>query len=293
MQKHRHISVKHLPRACALAITVCMLTAPAVALAQSDKLEVDIAPLYFWVATTDGNIAINGTRDIPVYMDFADAKSKLAGAFSFHGEARKGRWGVLGDINFIRLSTDVSYTTPIINAPIAGTFEFDQIIFNGKVTFEVKPGSRFHVVGGVRTLTMSPAVHFTGPVGGQLADIDISTTEVAGVAGFTYRPRLGNKVVLGTHADIGGGSAFTWSAGGGVEFLIRPWIGLAVAYNALRIDTGNVPKSGSGPVNDVQYTVTQVRSRILAGVSLEREVRCVRTMPSRRPFNRRNVELLA
>ena len=102
------------------------VTAPAVALAQSDKLEVDIAPLYFWVATTNGDVAINGTRDIPVYMDFADAKSKLAGAFSFHGEARKGRWGVLGDINFIRLSTDVSYTTPIINAPIAGTFEFDQ-----------------------------------------------------------------------------------------------------------------------------------------------------------------------
>ena len=208
------------------------------------------------MATTDGNIAINGTRDVPVYMDFDDAKSKLAGAFTFHGEARKGRWGVLGDINFISLSTDVSYTTPILNAPIDGTFEFDQIIFNGKVTFEVKPGSGFHLVGGVRTLTMSPAVHFTGPVSGQLADIEISTTEVAGVGGFTYGPRLGNERCF-SEADIGGGSAFTWSAGGGVEFLIKPWIGLAVGYNALRIDTGNVPKGGSGPVNDLKYTVTQ------------------------------------
>ena len=73
---------------------------------------------------------------------------------------------------------------------------------------------------------MSPNVHFTGPVGGLLADIDISTTHVAGVAGFSYRPRLGEKVVLLTQADIGGGSAFTWSATGGVEFLIKPWIGL-------------------------------------------------------------------
>ena len=92
---------------------------------------------------------------------------------------------------------------------------------------------------------------------------------MAGVAGFIYRPRLGNKVVLLTQADIGGGSAFTWSAGGGVEFLIKPWIGLAVAYNALRIDTGNVPKSGSGPVNDAAVRRDAVRSRILADVSLE------------------------
>ena len=139
-------NLRQTPRArCALVIAVCgVLGTPARAFAQTDKWEVDVAPLYFWVATTDGNLAINGTRNIPVYMDFADAKSKLAGAFSFHGEARKGPWGVLGDINFIRLSTDVSYTTPIINAPIAGTFQFDQIIFNGKVTYEVKPGTKFH-----------------------------------------------------------------------------------------------------------------------------------------------------
>ena len=246
------------PSVCALAMAVCaVLGTPGRALAQTDRWEVDVAPLYFWVATTDGNLAINGTKNIPVYMDFADAASKLAGAFSFHGEAHRGRWGVLGDINFMRLSTDTSYTTPILNAPVAGTFQFDQVLFNGKVAYEVTPGSKLHVVGGIRTLTMSPNVRFTGPVGGQLASIDISSTHVAGVAGFIYRPRLGNKVVLLTQADIGGGSAFTWSATGGIEFQIKPWIGLAAAYSALRIDTGNVPKSGNGAVKDLQYAVTQ------------------------------------
>ena len=190
-------------------------------------------------------------------MDFADAASNLAGAFSFHGEARHGQWGVIGDVNFIRLSTDVSYTTPIINAPIAGTLKMDQVLFNGKVTYEVKRGSKFLVVGGIRSLTMSPAAHFTGPVGGQLADVSISKTGVAGVVGFVYRPKVGDKVRLLTQADIGGGTAFTFTALGGVEFLIKPWIGLAGGYNVLRIDTGNVPTSGTGPINDVQYTVTQ------------------------------------
>ena len=241
----------------ALLIVFALVLGATPASAQTDKWEIDVAPLYLWAASTDGNLAINGTRDIPVYLDFSDAKSKLAGAFSFHGEARKGRWSFIGDINFIRLSTDVSYTTPIINAPISGTLEFDQTIFNSKVGFEVKPDTSLRVVGGIRTLTMSPSARFTGPVGGQLAAIDISTTEVAGVAGFTYRPKLGKRVVLLTEADIGGGSAFTWSALGGIEFGIKPWMGLAAGYSALRIDTGNVPKSGSGPVNDLQYAVTQ------------------------------------
>jgi hypothetical protein len=233
-----------------------VLGMPTSAFAQGDKWEVDIAPLYLWAATTSGTITLNGTKDIPVYLDFADAKSKLSGVFTFHGEARKGTWGVLGDILFMRLSSDVSYTTPILGAPIDGTLEFSQTTFNGKVTFEVKPGSRFHVAGGIRTMTMAPTAHFTGPVGGQLADIEVSKTKVAGVGGFYYRPKLGSKVVLLTQADIGGGSAFTWSAMGGVEFLIKPWMGLAAGYNALRIDTGTCPRAGRAGQRP-EYAVTQ------------------------------------
>ena len=247
-----------MPVAIACAVVAFGMFTPRSAFAQDQEgWHVDLAPLYFWTATTNGNLAINGTRDIPVFMDFADAKSKLAGAFALHGEVRNGRWGVLSDINFIRLSSDVSYTTPILGAPIAGTVKLDQVIFNGKVMYEVKPGTRFMLVGGIRTFTMSPTAHFIGPVGGQLADIDVSKTEVAGVGGFVYRPRLAKKVLLLTQADVGGGSAFTWSALGGIEFQIKPWIGLAAGYGALRIDTGNVPKSGTAVVNDVQYAVTQ------------------------------------
>lgn len=251
-------SLKHFKHLCVLIVAVCgVLWAAPDAFAQTDDWEVNIAPLYFWAATNSGNLAINGTRDVPVFLDFADAKDKLAGAFSFHGEARKGHWGVLGDINFIRLSTDVNFTTPILSVPIAGSLEFDQTIFNGKVSFAPKPGGPFSLVGGIRTVTLSPTATFTGPIGVQLADISPSTTEVVGVAGFIYRPKLGNKWVLLTQADIGGGSAFSWSAVGGIEFVIKPWIGVAAAYAALDIDTGNVPKSGPVPINDVQYAVTQ------------------------------------
>jgi hypothetical protein len=246
------------PVAIACAVVALGAFAPRSAFAQGQEgWQVDLAPLYFWAATTEGNLAINGTRNVPVYMDFADAKSKLAGAFALHGEVRNGRWGALGDVNFIRLSSDVDYTTPMFSVPIAGTVKLDQVIVNGKLMYEVKRGTKFMIVGGVRTFSMSPSAHFTGPLGGQLADINVSKTEVAGVGGFVYRPKLAKKVVLLTQADIGGGSAFTWSAVGGIEFQIKPWIGLAAGYGALRIDTGKVPKSGTAVVNDVQYAVTQ------------------------------------
>jgi hypothetical protein len=242
--------------ALSCASVLLILLAPAPASAQSDGWHVDLAPLYFWAATTSGNLAINGTKNIPVYLDFADAASHLAGVFTFHGEVRHGRWGVLGDVNFMRLSTDVNYRTPILSLPIAGSLKLDQTIFNGKVMYEVKPGAGFFLVGGVRTMTMAPAVHFTGPSGGQLIDFDDSKTGPAGVVGFIYRPRLGDKVVLLTQADIGGGAMFTASALGGLEFLIKPWIGLTGGYNVLRIDTGSVPTSGTGPVDTVQYAVS-------------------------------------
>jgi hypothetical protein len=247
--------VRRATLACAAAVFVTVSPRPV--FAQDDKWEVDIAPLYLWAATTNGNIAINGIANIPVYLDFKDAASNLSGAFTFHGEVRKGQWGFLADVNFIRLSTDVNYTTPILALSIAGTIKLDQTYFDGKVMYEVKPGSKFYLAAGIRALTMAPAVHFTGPTGGRLVDIDVSKTGVAAVGGFMYRPKLHEKVVLLTRADIGGGAAFTWSAAGGIEYLIKPWVGLAAGYQVLHIDTGNVPTSGPGPITDVQYTVNQ------------------------------------
>jgi hypothetical protein len=152
-----------------IALFLCALSAgitcPRPAFAQADDgWRFDLAPLYFWAATTDGNLAIGG-RTVPVYLDFSDAKDKLAGAFAFHGEFRSGRWGALGDINLIHLSSDVDYTVPIATLPIAGTVKLDQVIFNGAVMYAPRPGTPFDLVGGVRTYALSPRANFTGPLG--------------------------------------------------------------------------------------------------------------------------------
>ena len=100
-----------------------MLPAARTAWAQTSGWQVNVAPLYFWGASTSGNIAVNGTSNIPIYLDFSDAAQNLDGAFMFRGEARKGQWGMLGDVFFIGLSTDVNDTTPILSVPIAGALK--------------------------------------------------------------------------------------------------------------------------------------------------------------------------
>jgi len=43
----------------------------------------------------------------------------------------------------------VSYTTPIVGAPIARTLKLDQVIFDGELMYEVKPATKFMLVGGL------------------------------------------------------------------------------------------------------------------------------------------------
>ncbi len=244
-----------LPRLCALVVTMCgMMASSPHALAQSDKWEVEVAPLYFWAARLDGDLAVND-RNVPIFMTFEDALDKLAASFALHVGAQKGRWGVLGDVYFLRLETDTTFTTPVIPRDITGEAELGMVIVEGGVSYRVTPSSDFSLIGGVRTYTLSPKLRFAG-VQNQLTPVDTSATAVGGFGGFTFRPRLGNKVWFLSRADIGGGQAFTWSSTLGVEYRFASWAGAVIGYKALGIDTGSVAADGR-VVTDVEYATIQ------------------------------------
>jgi hypothetical protein len=235
-------------RTCALTAVLCGLSSPA--LAQSDNWEVDIAPLYLWASELDGRVAV-ADRSVPIFMDFGDAVDKLAGAFSVHVEARKNRWGILGDVSFVRLSTDATFTTPILSRPVDGNAQLDMTIVEAGGSYLVKPDANLNVIGGFRTYTLSPTLEFEGAAG-ELTPVDTSRTAVGFFGGLTYRPKLSDKWVLLTRADLGGGEAFTWSGTLGFEYRFKPWGGVMVGYRALGIDTGDADEG----TNDLEYEVT-------------------------------------
>ncbi len=233
-------------RLCALTIIVCgMLGLSRPTYAQSDKWEVDVAPLYFWASELDGRISVR-QGSVPIFMDFADAADNLAGAFAFYGEARKNRWGFLANINFVRLSTDNTFATPIFSRPVEGNAQLDMTIFEAGGSYVVRPDRNFAIIGGLRTYTLSPAFEFEGNVT-QLTPVDASETAVSVFGGFTYRPRLSDKWWLVSGGDVGAGEAFTWSGTVGVEYRFKPWGGVMVGYRALGVDTGDVPEAATLP----------------------------------------------
>ena len=232
--------------AAALALSV---SAPKPALAQSDEWEVTLAPLYFWATELNGSMTARNTT-IPIFLDFADAADRLDGAFSFHFEASKGRWGVMSDLYFVRLSSEAVFTLP--NRVVDGDYNLDNTIFELGTSYLVSENASFAVIGGLRTYTLSPNLQFTG-VGGSVEPVDTSRTSANVFGGFTYRPRLSEKWSFVSRADIGGGDAeLTWGGTLGFEYRFKPWGGVFFGYKALGIDVG----AEDGGDDVAEYDVT-------------------------------------
>lgn len=209
------------------------LLAPQAAFAQSGgDWHVSLAPLYLSAAKSDGQLTA-GTQTIPVFMDFKDTASNLSAAFSFHVEAGKRRWGVASDLNYMGLSTESTVT--VLQQPLPTEFKFDQTVFELAGTYTVNPKANFALISGLRTFTFAPTLSFTRNQALQV--VDTSRTSADLFAGFTYRPKLSEKLSFVSRVDIGGGDAkITWSAVAGVEYRFKPWGGLVVVYKGLGID---------------------------------------------------------
>jgi hypothetical protein len=199
-----------------------------------EQWEISVVPLYFWAMSLSGQLSA-ASAAVPISLDFAEAADNLGGAFSVHFEASRGRWGVLTDVNFIRLSS---------SAPImVGSLEFerdvqlDNVIFEAGVSYLLHRTTRFGLIGGVRTYTLSPTIELTN-TGMGVTPIDETRTSADAFVGVTYRPRFNQTFGFIGRADIGAGNAdLTWSTVVGLDYRFKPWGSLDVGFKALGIDT--------------------------------------------------------
>lgn len=217
-----------------LALLLCLLGAPTRAAAQSaDTWTIDVFPLYLWATSLNGDLNA-GPATVPIDLNFSQAAENLGGAFSFHFEARRGRWGALADLNFIRLQTDAEFS--VANRPVAGNLELDNVLFEAGGSYIVNEPVQFAVIGGVRTYTLSPKIGISTSSGGA-TPVDASLTSPNAFAGVIFRPRLSDRWTLVSRADIGGGDAnLTWSVEAGLGVHFKPWGSVAFGYKALSID---------------------------------------------------------
>jgi hypothetical protein len=215
------------------------LLTPHTARAQSsDEWQGSFVPLYLWASELSGDVTA-GNATLPTFLDFGDAVDSLGGAFSFHLEARKGRLGLFSDLNFVRLSSESTFTSSALpGLTIDGDFDMDNTMFEIGGGYQVSETIPFAAIAGLRTYSLSPRLTFSTELL-EATRIDASRTAGMGFVGFTYRPKLSETWTFVSRADIGGGSGATWSGMLGFEFRPRPWGSLILGYRALGIDVGS------------------------------------------------------
>ena len=118
---------------------------PASARAQSDGWEVVLAP-YVLFGSLTGDAAVGPSGPTPVDLGFGDLVENLELGAMVRAELWKGQWGVLADLLFLRLGSDITLpTTSVLD------IELNEVVVEGLVGRRFDgPGRRSDVFAGIR-----------------------------------------------------------------------------------------------------------------------------------------------
>jgi hypothetical protein len=205
---------------------ILMGMVPAVeAQSGSDEWEFQLAPLYLWAVTLEGDLTARG-RDVPIVLPFDQAFDKLETTFTIHFEAWKGRWGLLTDFNYIDLASDQSV------GPFNFNVSLDNLIAEASIAHLFDDGAFLYFGGRYYGLESKIA----GDMGRELAT---DKSWVDPILGLGWRPSLGKRWTLATRFDVGGfgvSSKLTWMAEAAIDWQVGKFIALGAGYRALDID---------------------------------------------------------
>ncbi len=248
--------MKTLKRAVVSLFVVLLLLCPlanAEETSGTKNWEFELAPLYLWMASMDGDMTVKGVTQ-SLDLPFDEIFDSLEAAFTFHFEGLyKKRWGLFLDYSLINIKDSA-----VGPGPFKANIEVD---FKNKMS-ELGVIFRFHEEGP-HILEALGGARFTDLEAG----IVISSTPppptqvIAGqqkwwdpIIGLRYKWQISDKWKFSLRGDFGLGfgagdtSDTTWNAIGLIHF--QPWkvVGFVGGYRALDVDY----ETGSG-INRFKY----------------------------------------
>lgn len=203
--------------------------------ADDDKWHFQFSP-YFWLASLHGTGGV-GNRTTEVDESFSDIFHSLKFALMGVVEARKGKFVLLVDTEYVSIEDDRATPGPFFSDVTA---KFKTFIFDPEVGYRVfaKPekGQSIDVVGGIRVWHVSTELNFGAGILPAVT-LDGSRNWVDAIVGLRGRTALSEKVFLSGKFDLGGGgSKFTWQFFGGLGYNIKPNIALIGGYRVLDVN---------------------------------------------------------
>ena len=245
-------SVMRLAAACA---ALCLLISGGTALADAKKTTsgwtFQVSP-YLWMSGIKGNVgAIQGVPPASIDVDFSDIFNHIdwPAAVFLSGEARNGAWGILGDVEYVKLEvtgstpgtlfSSASLTQWNFNSTIEGEYRFLDM---PQITMDALLGVRIFYVDNELTLAPGDLPGRSGSSG------DVWADPVLGVRGNVPLGKSG--FFLNGYGDVGGfgidGGDLTWELYGGLGYNFNSWFSAYAGYRYL-----NVQHSDGGFVYDI------------------------------------------
>jgi hypothetical protein len=190
--------------------------------------------VYGWMAGLDGKEGLFGLPPVDISVGFLDVLPALDFAGMGIMELRYGRWGLIGDVIYVKLSD--TFTGP------AGftTLKLDVSSFIGLAagSYRIAEGAWGNVdlVAGARIFSMSNKAVLTppGPLPTLVGKED--ATWVDAVGGVKVRFDFSDRWFLTMWGLAGaGGSEFSWDALGVIGYRIDPRWSVEAGYRAIGV----------------------------------------------------------
>ena len=201
----------------------------------ADKWQFQISP-YFWLASLHGTGGV-GNRFVQVDESFGDIWHSLDFALMGVFEARKGKFILLVDTEYVAISDDRATPGPFFSDVNA---KFKTFIFDPEVGYRLyddpDKGASVDVLGGMRVWHVSTEFDFGAGILPAL-NVEGSRNWVDAIVGLRGKTALSEKVFVTGKFDLGGGgSKFTWQVFGGLGYNIKPNIALIGGYRVLDVN---------------------------------------------------------
>lgn len=205
----------------------------------ADAWHYELTP-YLWASRMEGNVKAGPLPKTSVDMKFSDILDSLDAGFMAAFEARKGRWGLLFDGIYMKVSDSARVSQAGLT--VNGELELKQTMLAGAVAYRAMQGDiPLDLVGGLRYTKIDAD-----------ARIDASLFALAGTVKRAADrdwtdPYVGLRAIYPVadkwkavgYVDVGGfgvGSDFTWQGSLGLDYAYSESVTAKLGYRYLKVD---------------------------------------------------------
>ena len=218
-----------------------LLASASTAMAEDEGWEFGLTPLFLWGVSIDGDATIDGMT-APLDLSFTDdIFENLDAVLTVHFEARKNRWTIFTEFQYLKLDPDG--TAGVGPITVEADIEFENYMFElgGGWAFIDGERSRWEVIGGGRYFDQEVEVDLEadlpGPLPGRNRTIkggDDWAHPFAGLRGFysfTERWSLIGRLDWGFSGSDNKATNFSTM----VDYRFRDWGSVFIGYRYMDI----------------------------------------------------------